>query len=327
MVFFLFFLGLLGCSRGGPAIFAIAIHPQKSEIVYASTRQHVYKTRDGGETWSLADEGLNGIGVIAFGIDPALPSTVYAGTFANAVFKSPDGGQRWFPANIGLKEHVSVVNAFVFDPRDTRTVYAGTTVGVYKSTNGGEEWVEKVHGFESVYAVALKIAPDNPEIIYVGTTGGVYRSLDGAERWQQINRGLFEEGARTAMSLGVNSIDIDPVEPRRVFIGTTQGVYVSEDGGLSWRNQTDGLTSRHVANVAISPADRKVLYAGTADGVFRSDDRAATWHPSGQGITNGVIRALAIDRQKPETLFVGTQGGLFRSRDGGRTWVLLKGLR
>src|ERR671918_157649 len=78
--------------------------------------------------------------IVSIALHPTNPATVYAGTMMDAVYKSPDGGQHWMPYNVGLKEHVSVVNQFVFHPADSERLYAATTVGVFYSGDGGRTW-------------------------------------------------------------------------------------------------------------------------------------------------------------------------------------------
>src|SRR3989338_2410675 len=128
----------VGCTRGEPTVFAVAVHPANPRIVYVSASHGVLKTRDGGSTWSPVSEGLEHSQVLACATAPPAPATVYGGTFANAVFKSADGGQRWRPANVGMKEHVSVVNAFATYPPDPRIIYAATTVGPYPRDTAGD---------------------------------------------------------------------------------------------------------------------------------------------------------------------------------------------
>ena len=107
------------------AIVAIALHPTNASIVYIATNESVYKTRDRGTTWERMATDLSSYRVLSLALDPQHPATVYAGTMFDAVYKSPDGGQHWMPHNAGLKEHVSVVNQFVFDPRDSETPRKG----------------------------------------------------------------------------------------------------------------------------------------------------------------------------------------------------------
>ncbi len=316
---------LPGCTRGEPTVFVIAVHPTNPNIIYVATRDTIYKSRDGGQTWAALREGLEQAQVISLAIDPILSSTVYAGTLATAVYKSSDGGQHWRSANIGLKGHVSVVYAIAIHPKDPNIIYIGTTIGPHRSTDGGESWVERVHGMESVYVASLVIDPRNPSILYAGTTGGIYKSVDGGDRWKEINKGLFKEGPNTAMALGVNAIAIDPVENQNVFIGTNQGMYVSTDGGDQWVPKSQGLDTKLVARLLIDPNHRNVLYAGTEKGIYKSTDYGETWKATNNGLTNLVVRSMVIDSLN--AIYVGTQGGLFKSTDSGNTWVPLTGLR
>src|SRR3989304_6070598 len=84
----------VGCTRGEPTVFAVAVHPANPRIVYVSANHGVLKTRDGGSTWSPVNEGLEHSQVLAFAIDPTAPATAYAGTVGEAVYKSAEGGQR-----------------------------------------------------------------------------------------------------------------------------------------------------------------------------------------------------------------------------------------
>ena len=316
-----------GCTRGEPTVFAIAVHPTNPNIIYLSTRDTIFKSRDGGQTWTAMRDGLEQAQVISLAVHPELSSTVYAGTFATAVYKSSDGGQRWRPANLGLKGHVSVVNAIAIHPKDHNTIYIGTTIGPYRSTEGGENWVEIVHGMESVYVASFSIDPQNPSILYAGTTGGMYKSTDGGDQWKEINKGLFEEGADTAMALGVNAIAIDPAENQYVFIGTTQGIYASTNGGNHWIPKNKGLDTKFVGGLLWDPNKRDVLYAGTGKGIYKSTDRGENWKAINNGLTNLVVRSMALDPYNPSTLYLGTQGGLFKSTDGGSTWYPITGIR
>lgn len=316
-----------GCTRGEPTIFSLAVHPSNPNIIYLSTREALYKSRDGGHTWTPMGEGLEGAQVISLAIDPVHSSTIYAGTFATAVYKSSDGGQTWRPANIGLKGHISVVNAIIFHPWDNSTIYIGTTIGPYRSTDAGGSWVEIVHGMESVYTVSIAINPKNPSVIYAGTSGGMYQSMEEGHRWEIINKGLIEHDVGSAMALGVNAIVIDPMDTQSLFIGTTQGLYVTTDGGKQWIPRNEGLETKFVNRLLLDPSNRNVLYAGTAKGVYKSTDYAGRWAAMNNGLKNLVVRSMSLDPSNPNTIYAGTQGGLFKSMDGAKTWSLIKGIR
>jgi photosystem II stability/assembly factor-like uncharacterized protein len=313
--------GSIGCTKGTAAVSAIAIHPTNSQIVYVGTSKHIRKSRDGGETWTLSDKGLDSVRIISLAINPRFPSQIFAGTFGEAVFKSWDGGQDWVPDNVGLKGHISIVSSIIFDPQLPETMYLGSTVGVYKRETLKTEWKERVEGMESVYTVPLAADPKNPGTLYAGTSGGVYKSVDRADHWTPINEGLSINPVGGALSHGVNAIVINLTQPDTLYIGTTRGFFVSHDGGAHW-TQNHTIPHGGVSAVAINPANPTVLYAGGADiGVVKSLDDGATWTAADNGLTNRAIRVLALDPQKPETLYAGTNGGLFKTVDGGQTWV------
>ncbi len=315
------------CTRGEPTVFAVAVHPTNSNIVYVSASHGVLKTRDGGLTWSRISEGLEHSQVLAFAIDPTAPSTIYAGTFANAIYKSADGGQRWRPANVGMKEHVSVVNALATYPPNPQIIYAATTVGPYRSENGGESWEETVHGMESVYTVAIAFDPRFPEVLYAGTSGGMYKSRDRGARWELVNRGLIEGEVGTAMALGVNAISVDPQDTNRLVIATGKGLFVSRDGGLRWESRSVGSVVPFMTAVQRDPGDRMTLYAGGDHGIFVSRDGGDAWTAVTAEPSPRVVRALAVDPSSPGVVYAGTQKGLLKSTDHGATWSRIEGLR
>src|SRR5207244_10968909 len=99
----------------------------------------VFKTTNGGGSWTAVNTGLTNFQVTALAIDPQTPATVYAGT-ANGVFKSTDGGMSWSAVNTGLNNYLYVFTLAI-DPQTPTTLYAGANGGgVFKSSNGGGSW-------------------------------------------------------------------------------------------------------------------------------------------------------------------------------------------
>ncbi|HBR49103.1 MAG TPA: hypothetical protein DEA71_03350, partial [Nitrospira sp.] len=117
----------IGCQKESESVVSIALHPKNADILYVATNDAVYKSRDGGGTWEKFPS-FSARRVTTLAIDPLLPAAIYAGTMGDAVYKSPDGGQHWLPHNVGLKEHVSFINQFVFHPAASEQIYAATTV-------------------------------------------------------------------------------------------------------------------------------------------------------------------------------------------------------
>ena len=190
-------------TSNGPAgrgVVALAIDPVTPATLYAATGlTGVFKSTDSGMSWSDINNGLHGsfgapnfyeIGVVALAIDPATPSTLYAGEleeFAGA-FKSTDAGASWSEIEAGLPTSGSPsaphVTALAIDPLTPTTLYA--LAGFYqgslvKSTDAGENWF----GLPTIYgSQAVAIDPYAPSTLYNGTPGdGVFKSTDDGASW------------------------------------------------------------------------------------------------------------------------------------------------
>jgi len=313
----------VGCQKDSEAIVSIALHPTNSKILYVATNDAVYKSRDGGESWEKFPS-FSARRVTTVAIDPQLPATVYAGTMGDAVYKSPDGGQHWLPHNVGLKEHVSFVNQFVFHPALSEKIYAATTVGAFYSKDAGREWEERMNGMKEVHIVtAIAIDPKDPSVLYGGTTGGIYRSEDGAMTWKKINNGLIPESELMAsMALGVNTIEIDRGNPNVVYAGTTKGLYRTADKGESWERIGQAIADPFISSIVLHPSDSSVVYVGGPAGVWKSTDGGRSWQATNGGLASLNIRALAMEPNALRTLYAGTNGsGLYRSTDAGAKWT------
>src|ERR1051326_2385319 len=156
-------------------------------------------------------------------------------------------------------------------------------------------------------------------------------SLDGLE-WRSI--GPYRGGRAIAVA--------GDYHHRNVFYFGSGGggVWKSSDGGLYWRNISDGFFKRaSVGAIAVAPSDSNVVYVGMGeacirnsvshgDGVYGSTDAGKTWSHLGLGATRHIAR-IRVDPRDPETVFVAALGhahgpnperGIFRSWDGGKTW-------
>jgi photosystem II stability/assembly factor-like uncharacterized protein len=257
-------------------------------------------------------------------VDPQLPATVYAGTMGDAVYKSPDGGQHWLPHNVGLKEHVSFVNQFVFHPEKTETIYLATTVGAFLTTDGGREWEERMAGMKEVHiVVSLAMDPTNPRLLYAGTTGGTYRTQDGGVSWQKVNTGLIPETVLNAsLALGINTLVVDPTNPAVVYAGTTNGLFRSTNHADSWQQIGQSMPDQFVSSLVAHPTEPGLLYVGGRAGILKSADGGITWQTKNQGLATLNIRTLVMSPRDSRLLYAGTNGsGLYRSTDAGDVWT------
>jgi photosystem II stability/assembly factor-like uncharacterized protein len=219
----------------------------------------VYRSTNRGNVWTQVVDDAS---VSSLAIDPASPSTLYAGTvggtFAgntHGVLKSEDGGTNWYETNLGLlsREIVDIQ----LNPLDPRIVYASTLERLHRSDDSGGSWYVYDAGLPNG-AVALHIAidPQNPSTLYIATQGdGVFKSQDAGANWQASNAGISV--------LTANYLLVSPVNSTYVYAATDDGVFRSVDAGASWSRIPDAgvFWTGDVGVLGISPTDPSVLYA------------------------------------------------------------------
>ena len=321
-------LGLTACGQRSDTIVSIALHPTKPNIIYVATDEAVYKSSDTGATWTRFAGELARTRVISLALDPQLSATVFAGTMGDGTYKSPDGGRTWHPYNSGIQKGTisAIVNQIVFNPLGTEMVYAATTVGVFRSLDGGRHWTERMQGMTEVsFVVTLAIDPQRPNVLYAGTTGGVYRTLNATESWEKASAGMVASDAKMAsMALGVNGIVVDPTNSDVVYAGTTDGLYKSTDQAEHWTKAGGTIQHAYISAIQLDPTNPSILYMATSDRVQKSEDGGKTWQPKIQGLEAASIRSLQMSPLDSRTLYVGTNGGgLYRSLDAGESWSRL----
>lgn len=141
----------LAISRSNPKIIMVAL----------SGAAGVFRTTDGGATWTMTERGLLNKGVTSLAIDPIDPNRVWlttAGLSLPSVFMSTDGGGIWSTASNGLPAFSA--QTILVDPTDSSTIYCGTDVGVYRSTDAGSSWSRFGTGLPAVGVDDLKALDD-----------------------------------------------------------------------------------------------------------------------------------------------------------------------
>ncbi|MEP6767207.1 MAG: hypothetical protein ABJC61_00960 [Acidobacteriota bacterium] len=299
----------IGPYGAGGNVRALAIDPQASANLYAGTDRGVFKSQDGGISWSAVNNGLTALTVYALVLDPSAPGTVYAGTNAG-VFRSTNGANAWTAQRAGLGK--TIVQALAIDPSNPRVLYAGTAaLGIFRSTDGAATWTGSSNGLGSQDVRSLALDPSASGTIYAGTGSGVYKSTDAAASWN------------ARFSANVRSLAIDPAAPSTIFAGAAgvpnnAGVFKSGDGGTTWTPMNAGLLNVPVHWVAFRQNLPGTIWIGTdGSGVFVTANGGATWKPvTGSPGTANIILLDAAG----SNVYVGTPNGFFRSPDEGRNW-------
>jgi len=310
----------------------IAIDPTAPSTLYAGTitpdgvnSVGIFKSTDGAATWTDINQGLidpvigvSPLDVEALAIDPRHPGTILAGSRYSEVFKSTDGGATWQNKTLGGYNVALQTSAIQFDPTDSQKIYAASTMGLLRSTDGGESW--GVLG-NTVSLFSLVIDPTSPATLYAGNlTGyGFLKSTDGGAHFTSFNKGLPLSGSNSPQ---VIALAVDPAHPSTVYAGTYgNGLFVSTDGASNWSRADAGIRSSYVAAFAFAPGQSSTIHAGTlGGGIYQSLDGARTWTLASDGLDLSLVYRLVSDPASADTLYAATFDGVEKTTDGGGSW-------
>jgi photosystem II stability/assembly factor-like uncharacterized protein len=344
------------------AIVTITIDPSVPSTVYLiynypGPRVGIAKSTDGAASWSVIYDAPHDLVFPPIAIDPATPSTLYAGG-PDGVRKSTNGGTDWEPAKDGLIDFD--IRLLVSDPVNTAVVYTGGRDGVFKSDDRGETWSKLVSfqlpvpdwpspltqpppfGAGPAHARSLLIDITNPNILYAGTfrPNGcafsdklLFKSVDGGETWSSS-----VSPPSSGCILG-GLMAMDTANPSILYASAynegTGLLLKSTSGGTGWANIWARDT--FLLSLAVAPSSTAVLYAGLGEasespvnGVMKSIDGGTSWTDA--GLIGNAVTVIAVAPSDPNTLYASTEGlsseprgfrGLFKSVDGGASWFAI----
>ena len=220
-----------------------------------------------------------------------------------------DSGRRWVESNTGLTARS--VFALASATGSALPLLAATPGGLLGRSPGGR-WilVPGVPPGSAWYSIALGGSPA-PELI-VGSSGEIGRSFGLGEGWSWLpTPAVFG----LAAPLG---------SPGLALAATRGGILRSLDGGLSWKNASDGMARTFALQFAVDAVDPTIVYAATAGaGVFRSSNGGESWKAGGHELARAIVRSLAPGVGASGVVYAGTDGGVFGSVTGARTWSAL----
>ena len=253
---------------------SLAIDPQDPNIIYAGTWHLPWKTEDGGATWHSISKGIAyDSDMFSIIIDPKTPTVVYASA-CSGMYKSLNKAEYFHRISTSLPEPAHRTRVLKQDPQRASIVYAGTAAGLWKTTNGGDSWTE-VTG-NDVVVNDVYIDPRNPDHVLAATDrSGVLASNDGFAHYQASNRGFSHRV--------LGGVVVDKKDPGRIYVGVVNdkdlgGLFISDNGGASWRQSNRGLDDRDI--LSLQQADNGTIYAGTNHGVFYLASLNGEWQES-----------------------------------------------
>jgi len=251
----------------------------------------VARSTDGGNTFTIL-KGLEGQSVRALAIATASPQILAAGTLSG-VFRSLDGGQTW--ARITPPDHADLRNfeSLAIDAQDPGVIYAGTWHLGWKTTDGGQTWAPIHAGMiDDSDVMTLTVDRWRPQVVYATACTGIYRSEDAALRWTKI-RGIPSSSRRT------RAFAQSPDDQNRLYAGTTEGLWSSEDGSGTWRLITQ---KDLVINSVLALPGGTVLLGTEGAGVVRSLDGGQTWLASNEGFSERFVSKVVFDHANRRVL-------------------------
>lgn len=260
----------------------IVIDQKNPDTVYVAALGHLwgankerglYKTTDGGKTWTNTKFINEDTGFTDVAMDPADSNTLYAAAYQRR--RTPFGYQGGGPGS-----------------------------GLYKTTDGGTTWTKLTNGLPTGDAgrIGLDIYRKDPKVLYAiyehSTESGVYRSDDKGETWKK-------QSITNPRPAYYSQIRVDPSNAERVYV-LGASWYVSDNGGKNFQNSPFGRIHGDYHALWINPANSSNLLAGSDGGIHFSYDKGKTWDFINT-IPLGQFYEVGFDFRKPYWVYGGLQ--------------------
>jgi photosystem II stability/assembly factor-like uncharacterized protein len=342
----------IGPFRGGRSA-AVTGVPGKTNLFYfGSTGGGVWKTEDGGSTWTNISDGYFGGSVGSVAVSETDNNVIYVGggektvrgnvSYGYGIWKSIDAGKSWEYKGLPGSRHIPRIR---IHPKNPDVVFAAVLGdlykssderGIYKSIDGGNTWKKVLYANANAGAVDLVIDPNNYRVLYASTWrvrrtpyslasggegSGLWKSTDEGTTWKEItsNKGL------PSGTLGIIGIAVSPVKNDRVFAlveAENGGVFRSDDGGKTWEktNESRSLRQRawYYTRIYADTKDEDVVYVMNVR-YHKSKDGGRTF--SAHSAPHGDHHDLWISPEDSERMIIGDDGGAQVSFDGGENWT------
>ncbi len=303
----------------------LLVHPTLPDTFYVGSDGGLWKSQDGGASFTNRNGNLNITQFYAVGTRATDPESVICGGAQDNSSLARTTSNVWdlqFASGDGFVCQI--------DPQDPDYAYVtsypnGGFPSVYRSTTGlfgGYSEITFgngiVNGESSNWVTPYLLDPNSPNVLYLGTQR-MYRSTNHGSSWTPQGSGDFTSGGSNSLV----SIDLNPNFPNHLYTGSTDGrVWRSENSGTNWTNISAGLPSRSINDVASDPADPDRAFAvvgGFNTAHLWEWTQAGGWIARGGGLPN--VPANSVLMLGSSDLLVGNDVGVFRSTDGGLSFA------
>jgi photosystem II stability/assembly factor-like uncharacterized protein len=287
--------------------FTVFVHPGNPELVFAGTKDGVFRSTDRGATFKRADFPDANKEVWCFMVDSRDPKRMLAGASPIDVYRSDDTGQSWrkLPTpKVGTHctgPFASRVMRFAQHPTRPNEIFAALEInGVMHSTDGGETWADRADGL-----IKLADLPHLKSKIVSDTTAE--GMLDG------------------------HAITINPADPDAAIAALRMGLFRTTDQGKTWQDMEIKRFSptTYGRDVKTSASEKNTLYAALSvaasshdGGLYRSQDSGKSWQRFDKVQVHGTIMSIGLHQRDPNQVYIGARydGEVFGTQDGGKSW-------
>src|SRR5829696_5809062 len=217
------------------------------------------------------------------------------------------------------------VRTVTIDPRDKNRLYISTMDGqIHTSADGGKTWTLLTSLNEPQLVLdQLFVDSENSNVIYTSGhrgkgAGGFFKSEDGGRTWKE---------AKELRNEAIHAMTQAKDDPTRLFVGTTNGVWVSEDSGNDWEKISSPTMPVNLNSMAVDPRRSSTIYAGTNWRPYKSTDSGKSWRLIKTGmIDDSDVFAVTVDPRNPEHLISSACSGIYESFSGGEKWAKIQGI-
>jgi len=297
----------------------------------------IWKSTDGGATWSPSNTGIGNRRAVDILMDPANNKTIIAAT-DDGIWKSLDAGVTW-----SAKKSGGVFNNMRFNPADPNIIYAVTSNEFYRSTDRGNSWTKtSLPGAGNTVEGRVGVSKADANVVYVTFVGDfnsnpktctpVLRSNNSGQSFTVVkpaglpNLAGYDENS-TGWGWWEFTMTVDPLNANNVWIGT-HVVFNSKDGGVTWKRLTSWPTEMHTDfhHMTYSPHDPKKLFNANDGGVWFNTDggMGKTWKPISDGMGCTENYHAGQSPIKKDRIGIGTQDNGELYYDAG-TWYTNRG--
>jgi photosystem II stability/assembly factor-like uncharacterized protein len=314
----------------GAAFYTLAAHPANDQIAFAATSNGLFRTTDGGSTWVQMANGLPTISssIIAacdVAIDPSKPNTVYVAFWGDGIYRSNDANStapRW--TKLGLPDNDISRIVLAISPSSPEKLFAFVSdgsdgvKGVYYTPSRGDSWNSislsgATIGVAGAYDLDIAVDPSTPDIIFLAGVS-LYKGIrnPSTDSWSFSDIGVRIHPDNHALAF-------DPINHLTVYAGNDGGIYKSQDGGITWKdNINKGLCILQYEFIDQHPSSSGIVIGGTQDNGTQLFKNSSTFYHSDDGDGG----CAAIDQNNPNNmLHTYYTTSLRRSVDGGSSWT------